>query len=143
MGTVTQVYADNPLKFSDSTLDFDLNEYNEYGNTILQKGISAKVIFQTGDLAGYTLEVKESGFDSVTKTFTLLKNQDEKSFDIPSDTFRPQVGDKYIIIDIAMPKSYVDNAEQELQAAAQDYLDKNSKQRFIYAVEPDPIYLKK
>ncbi|MDY3495974.1 phage tail protein [Riemerella anatipestifer] len=143
VGTVTQVYADNPLKFSDSTLDFDLNQYNEYGNTILQKGISAKIIFQTGDLAGYTLEVKEYGFDSVTKTFTLLKNQDEKSFDIPSDTFRPQVGDKYIIIDIAMPKSYVDNAEQELQAAAQDYLDKNSKQRFIYAVEPDPIYLKK
>ncbi|MCW0514290.1 phage tail protein, partial [Riemerella anatipestifer] len=125
VGTVTQVYADNPLKFSDSTLDFDLNQYNEYGNTILQKGISAKIIFQTGDLAGYTLEVKEYGFDSVTKTFTLLKNQDEKSFDIPSDTFRPQVGDKYIIIDIAMPKSYVDNAEQELQAAAQDYLDKN------------------
>ncbi|MDY3528660.1 hypothetical protein PG593_02555 [Riemerella anatipestifer] len=143
VGTVTQVYADNPLKFSDSTLDFDLNEYNEYGNTILQKGISAKIIFQTGDLAGYTLEVKEYGFDSATKTFTLLKNQDEKSFDIPSDTFRPQVGDKYIIIDIAMPKSYVDNAEQELQAAAQEYLDKNSKQRFIYAVEPDPIYLKK
>ncbi|WP_377084678.1 phage tail protein [Riemerella anatipestifer] len=143
VGTVTQVYADNPLKFSDSTLDFDLNQYNEYGNTILQKGISAKVIFQTGDLAGYTLEVKEYGFDSVSKTFTLLKNQDEKSFDIPSDTFRPQVGDKYIIIDIAMPKSYVENAEQELQAAAQDYLDKNSKQRFIYAVEPDPIYLKK
>ncbi|MDY3510214.1 hypothetical protein PG585_04025, partial [Riemerella anatipestifer] len=143
VGTVTQVYADNPLKFTDSTLDFDLNEYNEYGNTIIQKGISAKIIFQTGDLAGYTLEVKEYGFDSATKTFTLLKNQEEKSFDIPSDTFRPQVGDKYIIIDIAMPKSYVDNAEQELQAAAQDYLDKNSKQRFIYAVEPDPIYLKK
>ncbi|WP_221410398.1 phage tail protein, partial [Riemerella anatipestifer] len=143
VGTVTQVYADNPLKFSDSTLDFDLNEYNEYGNTIIQKGISAKVIFQTGDLAGYTLEVKEYGFDSASKTFTLLKNQDEKSFDIPSDTFRPQVGDKYIIIDIAMSKSYVDNAEQELQAAAQEYLDKNSKQRFIYAVEPDPIYLKK
>ncbi|AKQ39400.1 hypothetical protein AS87_03450 [Riemerella anatipestifer Yb2] len=142
VGTVTQVYADNPLKFSDSTLDFDLNEYNEYGNTIIQKGISAKVIFQTGDLAGYTLEVKEYGFDSATKTFTLLKNQDEKSFDIPSDTFRPAVGDKYIIVDIMMPQSYVDAAEQELQAAAQDYLDKNSKQRFVYAVEPDPIYLK-
>ncbi|MEC5393925.1 phage tail protein [Bergeyella sp. RCAD1439] len=143
VGTVTQVYADNPLKFSDSTLDFDLNEYNEYGNTILQKGISAKVIFQTGDLAGYTLEVREYGFDSATKTFTLLKNDAEKSFEIPSDTFRPQVGDKYIIVDIAMPKAYVDKAEAELQAAAQDYLDKNSEQRFIYAVEPDPIYLKK
>lgn len=143
VGTVTQVYADNPLKFTDNTLDFDLNEYNEYGNTIIQKGISAKVIFQTGDLAGYVLEVKEYGFDSATKTFTLLKNKDEKTFEIPSNFFRPQVGDKYIIIDIAMPKTYVDNAEAELQIAAQEYLDKNSKQRFIYVVEPDPIYLKK
>ncbi|SDE77477.1 phage tail protein, partial [Riemerella columbipharyngis] len=142
VGTVTQVYADNPYRFSDTDLDFDLNSYNEYGTTILQSGVSAKIIFQTGDLAGYTLEVKEYGFDSTTKTFTLLKNKDEKSFEIPSEHFRPKVGDKYIIVDIMMPKSYVDNAEAELKAAAQEYLDKNSKQRFIYNVTPDPLYLK-
>lgn len=30
----------------------------------------------------------------------------------------------------------------ELQAVAQEYLNKNSRQRFIYAVEPDQLYLK-
>lgn len=142
VGVVTKVYPDNPLLFTDSSLDFDLNAYNEYGSTILIAGVSAKVIFQTGDLAGYTLEVKQYGFNSATKTFTLLKNKDEKSFEIPSEAFRPKVGDKYILVDIMMPQSYVENAEAELQAKAQEYLDKNSRQRFVYSVVPDPLYLK-
>lgn len=142
VGVVTEVYPDNPLQFTDSTLDFDLNTYNEYGSTILIAGVSAKVIFQTGDLAGYTLEVKQYGFNSATKTFTLLKNKDEKSFEIPSEAFRPKVGDKYILVDIMMPQSYVENAEAELQAKAQEYLDKNSRQRFVYSVVPDPLYFK-
>lgn len=104
--------------------------------------MSAKVIFQTGDLAGYTLEVKQYGFNSATKTFTLLKNKDEKSFEIPSEAFRPKVGDKYILVDIMMPEKYVENAEAELQAKAQEYLDKNSRQRFVYSVVPDPLYFK-
>lgn len=142
VGVVTEVYPDNPLQFTDSTLDFDLNAYNEYGTTILIAGVSAKVIFQTGDLAGYTLEVKQYGFNSATKTFTLLKNKDEKSFEIPSEAFRPKVGDQYILVDIMMPEKYVENAEAELQAKAQEYLDKNSRQRFVYSVVPDPLYFK-
>lgn len=142
VGVVTEVYPDNPLQFTDSTLDFDLNAYNEYGTTILIAGVSAKVIFQTGDLAGYTLEIKQYGFNSATKTFTLLKNKDEKSFEIPSEAFRPKVGDQYILVDIMMPEKYVENAEVELQAKAQEYLDKNSRQRFVYSVAPDPLYLK-
>ncbi len=140
IGTVTAINPSNPMEFTDSSLDFDLNAYNEYGTTALIAGTSAKVIFQTGDLAGYTLDIQEHGFNSTTKTFTLLKNKDEKSFEIPSANFRPKVGDKYILVDIMMPKKYVDNAEAELQAKAQEYLDKNSTQRFIYSMETDPIY---
>lgn len=142
VGTVTAINPNNPMEFTDSTLDFDLNAYNEYGTTVLIAGTSAKVIFQTGDLAGYTLEVKEYGFNSATKTFTLLKNKDEKSFEIPSANFRPKVGDKYILVDIMMPQSYVTAAEAELKTKAQEYLDKNSVQRFIYTMETDPIYFK-
>lgn len=142
VGTVTAVNEQNYLQFSDSTLDFDLNAYNEYGTTVLIAGTSAKVIFITGDLAGYTFEIKEYGFNSATKTFTLLRNKDEKSFDIPSENFRPKVGDQYILVDIMMPQSYVTAAESELKAKALDYLEKNSKQRFIYTMEPDPIYFK-
>lgn len=142
-GTVTAVDASNPLIFKDANLPFDLNETDSNGNTkILIKGVSAKVIFQTGQLAGYTLEVRESGFNSATKTFTLLVNKDEKTIEVPSNLIRPTVGDKYIIVDIMMPQAYINDAEALLQAKAQEYLDKNCRVRNQYFFTADPIYFK-
>lgn len=143
LGVVTKIFDNEPRMFADETLDFDLNEYNQYGSKYLIAGTSAKVIFQTGDLAGYVLEVQKGGFNSQTKAFTLLKNKEEKAFEIPSAQFRPRVGDKYILVDIMMPEAYVLAAERELQTAARKYLDKNSQQRFVYAIVPDPLYLKR
>lgn len=142
-GVVTAVDGSNPLVFTDVNLPFDLNATDGNGNTtVLIKGVSAKVIFQTGQLAGYTLEIREYGFNSATKTFTLLINKDEKTLEIPSDVIRPAVGDKYIIVDIMMPPAYVNDAEAKLQIAAQEYLDKNSHIRHQYFVTSDPIYFK-
>jgi hypothetical protein len=142
-GVVTAVNGSNPLVFTDANLPFDLNATDGNGNTtVLIKGVSAKVIFQTGQLAGYTLEIREYGFNSATKTFTLLVNKDEKTLEIPSDLIRPAVGDKYIIVDIMMPPAYVNDAEAKLQIAAQEYLDKNSHIRHQYFVTSDPIYFK-
>ena len=68
VGTVTSVDAVNPLVFSDSAMDFDLNATDANGNTtILIKGAPARVIFQTGQLAGYSFDIKEFGFISASK----------------------------------------------------------------------------
>ncbi|GET46488.1 phage tail protein [Capnocytophaga felis] len=142
LGTVTAVNPANPLQFTDSGMDFDLNE-RENGNTkYLINGVPVKVTFNTGQLAGYTFEVKQYGYDSATKTFTLLKNQDEKAIEVPSDTLRPAIGDRYVLTDLIMPESYVTNAERELQQKTQQYLDENSCQRVIYAMVTDPLYFK-
>lgn len=141
VGTVTAVDALDPNKFTDADLDFDLNAYNEYGTTVLLSGVAAKIIFQTGQLAGYTIElIAAGGFNSATKTFYLNPVKDEKDLQIPSELLRPAVGDTYIIVDIMMPQSYVTLAETELKAKAQEYLDENSKERFQYAVESDILY---
>uniref|UniRef100_UPI00389137FF phage tail protein n=1 Tax=Elizabethkingia anophelis TaxID=1117645 RepID=UPI00389137FF len=142
IGTVTAVDANNPLIFTDSTMDFDLNERDGNGTTILIQGIPAKVTFQTGQLAGYMLEIKENGYHTATKTFTLNKNKDEKAIEVPSNFIRPKVGDKYIITDIVMPASYVTNAEAELKVKAQEYLDKNCKERLQYTVVSDPFFFR-
>ncbi|WGL71030.1 phage tail protein [Elizabethkingia anophelis] len=142
IGTVTAVDANNPLIFTDSTMDFDLNERDGNGTTILIQGIPAKVTFQTGQLAGYMLEIKENGYHTATKTFTLNKNKDEKAIEVPSNLMRPKVGDKYIITDIVMPASYVTNAEAELKVKAQEYLDKNCKERLQYSVVSDPFFFR-
>ncbi|HAY3505722.1 TPA: hypothetical protein JRX33_000135 [Elizabethkingia anophelis] len=142
IGTVTAVDANNPLIFTDSTMDFDLNERDGNGTTILIHGIPAKVTFQTGQLAGYMLEIKENGYHTATKTFTLNKNKDEKAIEVPSNLMRPKVGDQYIITDIVMPASYVTNAEAKLKVKAQEYLDKNCKERLQYTVVSDPFFFR-
>lgn len=142
IGIVTAVDANNPLIFTDSTMDFDLNERDGNGTTILIQGIPAKVTFQTGQLAGYMLEIKENGYHTATKTFTLNKNKDEKAIEVPSNLMRPKVGDQYIITDIVMPASYVTNAEAKLKVKAQEYLDKNCKERLQYTVVSDPFFFR-
>ncbi len=142
IGTVTAVDAANPLIFTDSTLDFDLNEADSDGTKVLIPNVAAKVVFQTGQLAGYRLEIREKGYNTATKTFVLNKNQDEKALEVPNDLMRPAVGDTYILEDIFMPDAYVTAAEAELKAKAQEYLDANCLQRFRYAVVADSLYFR-
>lgn len=140
-GTVTAISETDFNIFSDANLDFDLNAYNEYGTTVLKAGVTAKIIFQTGQLAGYTIELLEAGgFNSATKTFYLNRVKDEADIVVPSELLRPAIGDKYIIVDIMMPEAYVLAAETLLKTKAQEYLDKNSKERFQYNVVSDPFY---
>lgn len=135
-GKVTAVDATNPFVFRDVTLDFDVNNY-------LLPSTSAKVTFNTGQLAGYTFDIKAGGFDNTLKKFTLLKNKNEKSIDIPSADFRPAIGDLYVLVDIKMPESYITAAENELLTKAQAWLDINSKPRVQYAMTVDPVYMRK
>ncbi len=133
-GTVTGVDATNIYRFTDAAIDFDIN-------TQLLPGITAKLTFNTGQLAGYQFEL--SAFDNATKTFTILKNKDEKALDIPNSNIRPLIGDKYVLTDIMMPQSYVTDAENRLQAKAQAYLDLNSSPIYQYSITCDPKYLRK
>jgi len=133
-GTVTAADVTNFYKFKDTSLDFDINAQ-------LAAGLTAKVVFQTGQLAGYKFEI--SNFDNSTKEFTLLKNKDETALDIPNVSIRPAIGDLYILVDIIMPATYVTNAELELQAKAQDYLNTASEPSYKYTVECDPAYFRK
>lgn len=142
IGTVTAVDTANPLIFTDSTLDFDLNETDSNGTTILIPKVPAKVIFQTGQLAGYTLEIREHGYNSATKTFTLNKNENERALEIPNELIRPAVGDTYILEDIMMPAAYKEAAEAELKAKAQEKLDANCLQRYTYAGVADPLHFR-
>ncbi|MEX6691268.1 hypothetical protein QTN47_27410 [Danxiaibacter flavus] len=133
-GTVTSVNATDSKKFIDTTLDFDINDQ-------LLAGISAKVVFNTGQLSGYTLEI--SKFDNSTKEFTLLKNKDERTLEIPNDDIRPAIGDQYVLVDIKMPDSYITAAEQQLKAKAYEVLALNSGPQLSYKLSVDPVFMKK
>lgn len=132
-GKVTSVNAVNPFVFIDTTISFDINAQ-------LLPGITAKVVFNTGQLAGYQFEV--SKFNNSIKEFTILTNKDERVLDIPSTTLKPAIGDEYVLVDIIMPQTYIDAAEQELRDRAQALLDQTSEAQMAYQVVMDPVYIK-
>lgn len=94
---------------------FNLNETESDGKTTkyLLNGVSAKVHFNTGNLAGYEFEIH--AYDHATHTFTLKKITDNRDMSFPSETssaFQFGIGDEYVLIDIALPQSYIDEAEK-------------------------------
>lgn len=133
-GKVTSVDAANVFHFIDAAMDFNLNDY-------LLPGLTAKVTFNTGQLAGYTFEI--SSYDNATKQFTILQNKDETAIVVPSATLKPGIGDQYVLVDITLPQSYIDAAEAALKAKAQATLDLNSEPQETYKITFDPVYLKK
>jgi hypothetical protein len=132
-GKVTAVDAFNVFHFIDNTMDFNLNDY-------LLPGLTAKVTFNTGQLSGYTFEL--SAYDNGTKQFTLLQNKDETAITVPSADFKPAIGDTYVLVDITLPQSYIDDAEARLKAKAQATLDLNSEPQETYKISFDPTYLR-
>lgn len=132
-GTISSVDGENITKFTDSGMDFNLNDY-------LLPGVTAKLHFNSGNLGGYEFEV--SNYNNATKEFTIIAFKDEQGYEMPNDTLKPAIGDKYVLIDIFLPQSYIDTAETTLQAKAQAYLDDNCEPRVTYILEPDWRYFK-
>lgn len=146
-GKITTL-GDTKFKFSDSTMDFDLNEKEADGVTTkyLVAGTSAKVHFNTGNLAGYEFEIKKGGYNHTTKTFEIIpfKNDQGQSFpDEASAAFQLAVGDEYVILDIVMPKTYIDNAENELLVKGLEQFDLHKNAKVSYDLEVDPVYMEK
>lgn len=141
-GKVEKIFSDSVLKFVDSTM-FDLNEKDESGNTkYLLSETSAKVHFNTGNLAGYEFDVHS--YDHTTHTFTLKKQTDERGNVFPSEStpaFRFSEKDEYKLIDIALPQSYIDEAESELAKQGQTYYNQNSQPKVQYGLSITDSFL--
>lgn len=133
-GTVTSIDAGNFYRFFDSGIDFDIKDQ-------LLPGASPKVVFNTGQLAGYQFEIKS--FNYSTKEFIILKNKDERSIEVPSTLLKPAIGDNYVLIDLQMPQSYINAAEQELTNRATQTLARISVPQYTYGVVIDPAYIKR
>ncbi|HEV7379098.1 MAG TPA: hypothetical protein VGN64_04845, partial [Dyadobacter sp.] len=140
IGTVSGVGG--TLVFSDASMNFDLNETNGSGTKYLIASNSAKIHFNTGNLAGYEFEL--SKYNHSTKTFTLIQFEDERGLKLPSDehtAFQINVGDQYVILDIMLPESYEEVAENEVRAKGQLHLDQNKFPKVQYVLEVDRMYL--
>lgn len=139
-GTVTGL-GENVYQFLDSGM-FNLTEVDNEGNTLyLIPDLDAKISFRTGNLAGYEFVI--AAYDTASKTFTINRYTDERGTQFPSETepaFQIQPGDKYVILDITMPQSYIEDAEYRLSAKATEWLNKYSNEQVVYELTIDPIF---
>lgn len=134
IGTLTGITDKNTV--IDTDMDFDLNDY-------LVPGVAVKLHFNTGNLAGYSFDLVS--YNHGTKTFKLKSFTDDRGEVFPgeSSAFQPAEGDKYVLLDLFMPQSYIDAAEAELQERAGAYLEQGASAKAKYACQLDPIYCKK
>lgn len=143
---VISALGNSVFKFVDSSMDFDLNEKEADGITTkyLISGTSAKIHFNTGNLAGYQFEIKKGGYDHATKTFEIIpftNEQGQKFPDENSQAFQFSVGDEYKILDIYMPQSYITNAENELLAKATEQFNLLKQPKVAYDLEVDSSFI--
>ncbi|MVM35237.1 hypothetical protein GO755_34770 [Spirosoma sp. HMF4905] len=142
------------LTFTDPDIPFNPLAIDRYdvvnGNSkphyqYIIDGLTIKIHFQTGGLAGYDFELVK--FDPTTKTFTIKSFTDERGqiFPDPVDgsPFRIAAGDTYVMTDIIMPDEYVEAAEAQLLAAGTQWLRENSTPAVEYSLTLDEMYLQK
>ncbi len=141
-GEVTGL-SDSVFRFADANM-FDLNEVDGNNDAVyIISGLDPKVSFKTGNLAGYEFVI--AAFDSATKTFTLQSYIDERGTKFPNpdnSAFQIQTGDKYVLIDITLPQSYIDDAENRLLNEAQNWLAKYSNDQVLYELNIDELFAK-
>ena len=130
------------LQFVDDSM-FDLNEKDDKGNSkYLLTESSAKVHFNTGNLAGYEFEIHS--YDHATHTFTLKKQTDERGNVFPSDSskaFQFAEKNEYKLLDVALPPEWETKAEQELAEQGNIYYDQNSQPKVQYGLSVTESFL--
>lgn len=142
-GKVSSVVDGDVLSFIDTSFPFDINAKNASGETLyLISGVSAKVHFNSGNLAGYEFEVH--AYDHATHKFTLVKQTDDRGNVFPSETspaFQISKNDTYKVLDIAYSRDIEEAAEKKLAEEGKKYYDQNSQPKVQYSVNVTKAFI--
>ena len=154
VGTASEVVTvdagKNFYDFTDDTIPESLN----YEDCLIG-GETMTVIFQSGMLAGREFEVKYyhgaktvNGVHKAARRFEIVP-QDIDGQTMPNETFKPRMGDKYVVFHCMLPGAYIRDdetktgAEWDMFRAAVRYLFDNEGQKYTFSGELDGIWAKK
>lgn len=129
----------NAFRFTDSSLPTFKKDY-------ILADQELRIVFQTGKLAGMDFAVTFNP-DALTETeagaqvFEIVRN-DTYGVNLPTDTFKPEVGDTYILYGYDTKYVYnnlVSKAEQELYTKGIEELAEASKDKSVYSCPTNPL----
>lgn len=145
VGTVSEVIVVDPKKnlydFVDNTIPLTL----DYAECATSETMT--VIFQTGALAGREFDVAftKRKADVVVNRFAIVPATIDE-VDMPSASFAPASGDKYIVFHCSLPQSYINDpdthtgAEWDVLRKAVAYLWDSCRPRFSISGKMDGIW---
>ncbi|WP_164126116.1 phage tail protein [Sphingobacterium luzhongxinii] len=134
-GTATAVakISDKTYTLTDASLDFDINGQRAGENDV-------KIVFKSGALNGQEFVVTK--YDHATKTITYKANESSNGLLIPFSVTVAEVGDKYTLVGLIMPSTYIDAAKAELVAKRAEALAADSVPKVVYSLDSDVLFLK-
>ncbi len=145
VGTISEVTVEDEEKhfynFQDTSIPNDLN----YNDCLIEGNKEFTLSFQSGMLSG-----REFGatYDHAKREFKIVPKE-EDGYTMPNDTFKPEIGDKYAVLNMQMPNTYIcDNtsktgASWEMFKEACKHFYENHDSKFTFKGTLDGIWAKK
>lgn len=123
----------NEFEVIDTTIDFNLNDL------FITDG-GAKIVFKSGDLAGNEFPI--TNYNDTSKTIRFGKVEEDSGYVLPNDVVKAAVGDKYTLVGIEMPESYIITAEEEVRLRTIEHAEKNSNPKYAYDGDLDEKFVR-
>ena len=117
----------------DSGLPFNPDDY-------MLPGLIIHISFHTGNLSGKDFECN---WHNDTQEFEIINTYPDENTQLPGGNLIPAIDDTYVLWNLRMPESYTTSAEQEYEAAVNNFLSEYAKDVSIYASDTDYIYVDK
>lgn len=116
---------------------FDINEQAALGD-------GKTIAMRSGKCAGRSFAINDVQYDEATDSWMLecWRTEDESlSQWFPNTDYPIEADDEFVLLDIAMPETYIGMAETKLLQAAQELLADSAVERWQYTPEIDAKYM--
>lgn len=120
----------------DTSIGYDINDQ--------LTPTQAKIVFNTGELAGYEFPINRYDAQNFSIYLTAITDETNRTLPQPGETpgtMIPAAGDEYVIININPPVIFVTEAVTELNAAANAYMLENHVLKVNFKCIADPKFI--
>lgn len=131
--TITNPETDPSVVVHIRDIGFDINDY--------LTSVDALMAMKTGKLGGYEFIINKVEKEVNGYKITLVRNTDDESFPLPNNVTAIEAGDKFVLLEIYMPDTYVKYAETRLLERSQVWLSEHDFPKTSYSAKFSELYI--